>query len=84
MSGVLKFSVEYNGYLTAMIFMSMCVASTVFSWIADFLISKKGVSITLVRKAFSVVSLTVSGMFLVAASYAGCDRFLAVVFSLLL
>lgn len=78
MSRVLKFSVEYNGYLTSMVFLSMWVSGNIFSWIADYLISKRGISTTLMRKSFSVVSLSGSGIFLLAASYARCDRVLAV------
>lgn len=79
MSGVLKFSVEYNGYLTSVIYLSMWLSGNVFSWVTDYLISKRNMSTTLVRKACSLVALTGSGVFLVAASYAGCHRELAVV-----
>lgn len=78
MSGVLKFSVEYNGYFTALIYLSMCIGGNVSSWIADYFISKKNIFITTVRRGMCVVALPVSASFVIAASYAGCDRVLAV------
>lgn len=56
----------------------MWVGGNTSPWLADWLISKKGVSITLVRKGGSITALTVSAAFIVAAAYAGCDRVLVI------
>lgn len=78
MSGVLKFSVENNGYLTSLVYFCMWVGGNTSPWLADYLISKKNVSITLVRKGGSITALPISAAFIVAAAYAGCDRVLVV------
>lgn len=78
MSGVLKFSVKNNGYLTSLVYLCMWIGGTVCSWVADYLIANEFMSTTKVRKFGSVVALTGSATFIVIASYAGCDRFLVV------
>ena len=78
MSGVLKFSVENNGYLTSLVYLCMWIGGNTSSWVADYLISKRNVSMTLIRKVGSVTALSVSATFVVAASYAGCDRVLVI------
>ncbi|XP_058808281.1 putative inorganic phosphate cotransporter [Phymastichus coffea] len=79
MSSVLKFSVEHNGYLNSLVYLSMWIGSMIISWLADFMISNKCLSTTNVRKAGSVVALTCSACFVIAGSYAGCDQVLVIV-----
>jgi ACS family sodium-dependent inorganic phosphate cotransporter len=78
MSGVLKFSVANNGYLTSLVYLCMWFGGNSSPWLADYLIAKRIVSMTNVRKFGSVLALTVSATFIIAASYAGCDRLLVV------
>ena len=79
MSTVLKFSVENNGYLNSLVYVCMWIGSVVTSWIADYMIMKRVLLTTTVRKVGSVLALTCSACFVVAASYAGCDQVLVVV-----
>lgn len=79
MSSVLKFSVQNNGYLNSLVYFSMWIGSMITSWLADFIIGKKYLSTTNVRKAGSVMALFCSACFVVAASYAGCDQVLVIV-----
>lgn len=74
MSGVLKFPVEINGYLTSFVYLCMWVGSLITSWIADWIISRDETLRTKVRKVGSVIALTCSSIFILGASYAGCDR----------
>ncbi|XP_058793650.1 sialin-like [Phymastichus coffea] len=78
MSSVLKFSVQDNGYLSSIPYLSMWIGSTVTCWIADKVITKQIVSITGVRKIGCTIASLGPAIFLVAASYAGCDGFLAI------
>ncbi|XP_058793477.1 sialin-like [Phymastichus coffea] len=78
MSGILKFSVENNGYYTSLVYLCMWIGASTTPWLADYLISKRNVSTTMVRKFFSFLALPVSAAFNIAASYAGCNRSLVV------
>ncbi|KAL7294278.1 hypothetical protein TKK_0012293 [Trichogramma kaykai] len=78
MSSVMKFSVQYNGYLTSLIYLCMWLGGMVSSWIADYLIGRKIMATTQVRKYGSVLALTGSSCLIIAASYAGCDKTLVV------
>ncbi|XP_058793473.1 sialin-like isoform X2 [Phymastichus coffea] len=78
MSGVLKFSVENNGYFTSLVYLCMWIGGNTTPWLADYLISKRNVSTTIVRKIGSIVALPISAAFIVGASYAGCDRTLVI------
>ena len=78
MSGVLKFSVQNNGYLTSLVFLCMWIGGTLSSILADHLIGSGRMSTTKVRKIGSLIALITSASFILAASYAGCDRVLVV------
>lgn len=56
----------------------MWVSTMIFSIISDWCISRKFIGITNSRKLYTTLSFTVPGIFLVAASYSGCDRVIAV------
>lgn len=78
MSNVLKFSVQSNGYFSSVPYLCMWISSCVSSVIADFLIANKRTTIGRVRKIGSTISSLGPGVFIVAASYAGCNGFLVV------
>lgn len=50
----------------------------IFSVISDWCISKGYLGVTNSRKLYTTLSFTVPGVFLVGASYGGCNRTLAV------
>lgn len=80
MSNVLHFSIQANGLLTALPYLVMWATSIVSSWFADWLIKANKLSITNVRKIFTTVASVGPAVFIIAASYAGCDRVIVVVF----
>lgn len=73
MSGVLKLSVDKNGYFSSLVYIFMWVGGNTSPWLADYLISSGKVSTTRVRKFFSITALLCSSIFVISASYAGCD-----------
>jgi ACS family sodium-dependent inorganic phosphate cotransporter len=79
MSSVLHFSVEENGYLSSLPYAGMWLCCVLMSWVADWLITNKHMSITMVRKLGTTIASVFPGLFIVSASYAGCDRALGVV-----
>ena len=78
MSGVLKFSVEYNSYVSSVIYFFTWVGSMIGSFLADYLIANKILSITIVRKFGATLALSGSAIFIIVASYAGCDKYLVI------
>ncbi|XP_046627274.1 putative inorganic phosphate cotransporter isoform X1 [Neodiprion virginianus] len=78
MSGVLKFSIKTNGLLTALPYLCMWCVSIGSSWIADWMINEKIMTRTNVRKMFTTIASVGPACFLIAASYAGCDRYVVV------
>ncbi|XP_011506276.1 PREDICTED: sialin-like [Ceratosolen solmsi marchali] len=78
MSSVLHFSVEKNGYLSSLPYVGMWLCCVCMSWVADWLISNKRMSITMVRKLGTTIASVLPGLFIVSAAYAGCDRVLGV------
>ncbi|KAL7294280.1 hypothetical protein TKK_0012295 [Trichogramma kaykai] len=79
MSSVVKFSIEDNGYLSSLPYLSMWIGSFFCSWLLDKIVKKQCVSLTNARKGFAAISLMGPGVFLVAASYAECNQMLVVV-----
>lgn len=80
LSSVLKFSVENNGYLSSLPHLAFWIISTIGSVIADSLIASGRVSIEQVRKIGATIASTGPAIFLIAASYADCNRTIVIVF----
>lgn len=78
MGSVLKFSIENNGYLSSLPYLCMWLGSIVTSWIADWLIVNDHMSTTNVRKLGNSIASVGPALFIVGASYAGCDRVIVV------
>ncbi|XP_048508424.1 putative inorganic phosphate cotransporter isoform X2 [Athalia rosae] len=79
MSDVLKFSIQANGFLSALPYVSMWMVSIVASWLADWLIKNEKMTRTNARKIFTTVGSVGPAVFIIAASYAGCDRTVVVI-----
>lgn len=79
MSNVLKFRIKDNGYLSSLPYLAMWFCSLLTSWLADMLIAKNFMSTTNVRKLGTTIASLGPGIFLIAASYAKCDRTLVVI-----
>ncbi|XP_046751159.1 putative inorganic phosphate cotransporter [Diprion similis] len=80
MNSVLKFSIKANGFLTALPYLVLWFVNIGSSWVADWLIKSGKVSRTNVRKIFMTIASMSTAVFIVAASYAGCNRALVIVF----
>ena len=79
MREVVKFSIEENGYLSALPYFFMLANIAFSSWINDWLIEKKILGVTNTRKIFSTISLIGPGILIVSASYAECDHTMVVI-----
>ncbi|KAJ8669762.1 hypothetical protein QAD02_001021 [Eretmocerus hayati] len=80
MSGVLKFSSEDTGYFTSIPYVSMWIFTLIASFASDFLITTEKMSITHIRMIGITLSAMGPGIFIVLASYAGCNRLLFNIF----
>ncbi|KAJ8682771.1 hypothetical protein QAD02_018563 [Eretmocerus hayati] len=78
MSDVLKFSIKDNGYYSSLPYLCMWFCSLFTSWLADWAIVKGYMSTTNVRKLGTSIASIGPGLFIIFASYAGCDRMLVV------
>lgn len=78
MSGVLKFSIKSNGFLSSLPYLCMWFCSIISSCLADWLIVAGYMSTTNVRKLGTTIASIGPGIFIIAASYSGCDKTLVV------
>ncbi|CAG9798969.1 unnamed protein product [Chironomus riparius] len=78
MADVLKFKIKENGLYSTLPYVAMWIMSIIFGTISDWMLTKKWISLTNSRKLFTTFSFTVPGVFLVVASFSGCDRMQAV------
>ncbi|CAH0719420.1 unnamed protein product, partial [Brenthis ino] len=77
-SDVLKFNIKDTGLMAALPYIAMYIFSFVFASFCDFCIRRKWHSITTGRKIYTTVSSTLPAIFIILASYSGCDRIQAV------
>ncbi|XP_045497336.1 putative inorganic phosphate cotransporter [Colias croceus] len=79
-SEVLKFNIKDTGLMSALPYIAMYVFSFVFASFCDVCIRKKWHSITTGRKIYTTLSSTFPALFIILASYSGCNRLEAVAF----
>lgn len=79
MADVLKFDIKENGSYSTLPYISMWVMSIVFATLSDWMLSKKLIGLTASRKLFTSIAFTIPGIFLVIASFSGCNRIMAVI-----
>ena len=79
MKSVMKFSIESNGYLSSLPYLCMWFGGVLISWLADWLIANDHMSITNVRKLGNSIASIGPAIFIVVASYAGCNQVVVVV-----
>ncbi|XP_034830470.1 putative inorganic phosphate cotransporter [Maniola hyperantus] len=77
-SDVLKFNIKSTGLMSALPYIAMYICSFIFAGFCDFCIRRKWHSITTGRKIYTTVSSTIPAVFIILASYSGCDRVKAV------
>ncbi|XP_022220137.1 sialin-like [Drosophila obscura] len=78
MADVIRFSIRSNGLATALPYIAMWIASIISGLVADWLIRKEKLKLVTVRKLFTLLSAVLPGIFMIAASYAGCNKALVV------
>ncbi|XP_022911273.1 putative inorganic phosphate cotransporter [Onthophagus taurus] len=78
MSDVLHFTVSKNGIYSSVPYICMWIVSMGSGWLCDWLIVKNYMTVTFARKFFTTVASIGPGIFMVAASYAGCDDVLVI------
>ncbi|EDW03180.1 GH11095 [Drosophila grimshawi] len=78
MANVLQFSVRSNGIVTALPFIAMFLSTLLFGHVADWIIRSGKLTITVERKLFTIIGAFFPGLFMVLASYAGCNKTLVV------
>lgn len=71
---VLKFTADEMGFLFLIMNTSMLIAAILFSWLSDWLIEKKYMSRTNVRKLMGTIGMSVHAVFSLLGSYVGCNK----------
>lgn len=78
MKDVLHFNVKQNGVWSSVPYIFMWIVSMSSGWLCDWLIKKNIMAITTARKFFTTLASMGPALFIILASYSGCDRTLAV------
>ncbi|XP_030754320.1 putative inorganic phosphate cotransporter [Sitophilus oryzae] len=78
MKDVLKFNVSQNGMWSSVPYIVMWFTSLGSGWLCDLLVRKNIMSLTFSRKFFTSIASMGPAVFILVASYVGCDRMLAV------
>nr|XP_023026033.1 putative inorganic phosphate cotransporter isoform X2 [Leptinotarsa decemlineata] len=78
MSDVLKFKVKENGMWSSLPYAVMWLVSIGSGWLCDWLVSSGYMGITFARKFFTSVASIGPAIFIMVASYSGCDKYLTV------
>ncbi|XP_064108394.1 sialin-like isoform X1 [Macrobrachium nipponense] len=73
MSNILGFSIKSNGALSALPFASRYIGSILMSTLADWLLSRKYLSIRTTRRIFSTICMWGPALMLIGVAYAGCN-----------
>uniref|UniRef100_A0A8C6L641 Sialin n=1 Tax=Nothobranchius furzeri TaxID=105023 RepID=A0A8C6L641_NOTFU len=80
MNDVLGFSIQQNGFLSALPYVGCAILAVVSGQVADYLRESCFYPTVVVRKAFSLIGMIGPAGFLVATGYTGCNYKLAVAF----
>ncbi|XP_036407704.1 sialin-like [Megalops cyprinoides] len=80
MNNILGFSIQQNGFLSALPYLGGWVVALLGGQLADWLRERWLISTVVVRKTFSALGMIGPAVFLVAAGYTGCNYVLAVAF----
>ncbi|EDW39857.1 GL16129 [Drosophila persimilis] len=79
MADVLQFSIKANGLYSSLPYVMMWIVSVGSGFVADWMIRKGIMSTTNTRKVMTGLAAFGPAIFMVSASYAGCDRVLVVI-----
>ncbi|BES92160.1 transporter [Nesidiocoris tenuis] len=73
MKTILGFSIQKNGLLNGAPFLLSYLSSVVFCYVADVLVTRKILSLTPIRKIFTMLSQVIPGIFVLCIGYSGCN-----------
>ncbi|XP_014203397.1 putative inorganic phosphate cotransporter [Copidosoma floridanum] len=73
MKNVIGLPIDKNGYVSALPYLCIWLNSLLTSWLMDRILARTAMSVTSVKKSFGVVATIGPSLFIVGASYAGCD-----------
>ncbi|KAH8413264.1 hypothetical protein KR009_009278, partial [Drosophila setifemur] len=79
MHDVMRFSIRSNGLYSSLPYVIMWIISVASGFAADYMIRKEWLNTTKTRKLMTAIAAFGPAIFIVAASYAGCDRILVVI-----
>lgn len=74
MNDVLRFSIKQNGLYTSLPYLFMWIVGISTGFLSDYLIKRNHLSITRSRKLFTSIAAIGPAIFIILASYAGCNR----------
>ncbi|XP_005811266.1 sialin [Xiphophorus maculatus] len=80
MNDILGFSIQQNGFLSALPYLGCALMAVLSGQVADYLRETCLYPTVIVRKSFSLIGMIGPAVFLVAAGYTGCNYTLAVTF----
>ncbi|XP_068914548.1 sialin-like [Tenebrio molitor] len=78
MHSVLRFNIAENGLWSSLPFLIMGFMTIAFGHSSDWLINRKFLTVTAARKTFSLIGHMGPAVFMISASYSGCNRTLVV------
>ncbi|XP_031631986.1 sialin-like [Contarinia nasturtii] len=83
MNDVLHISITKNAITSSVPKVAKLIIALFAGFLSDWMLEKKGISITKIRKIFVVLASAFPACFLMCASYAGCDELTVVMFFVL-
>ena len=74
MKYILDFNIKENGILSSLPYLGKYTFAVATSTLADYLLRKKKLSVTAIRKIFTTFAVMCPGLLMIAQAYHGCDR----------
>ncbi|XP_024946938.1 putative inorganic phosphate cotransporter isoform X2 [Cephus cinctus] len=79
MKYILKFNIKENGLLSSLPYLGKYLFAIATSSLADYLLRNKKLSVTAIRKIFTIFAVMSPGLLMIIQAYLGCDRITSVV-----
>lgn len=76
MKNIIGVDIQTNGFLTGAPFLCSYVSSVIFCWIADIMMKRETMSLTNIRKLFTILSQVFPGLLALCICY--CDDFMTI------
>ncbi|XP_076161361.1 putative inorganic phosphate cotransporter isoform X2 [Ptiloglossa arizonensis] len=74
MKYILNFNIKQNGLLSSLPYLGKYIFAVAMSSLADYLLKKKKLSVTAIRKLFTTIAVITPGLLMIVQAYQGCDR----------